>query len=130
MTNGILPKFCEQAILMETFLNNDEATLLLILDWISDLQKQTAYIYNGVEQTHPPLSGLGDRMHLLFRDIAHELLDTATGTQNLTSSFDNARLEELLFQRLKNLLYVFKFLERNNADCAWFPRLPVAGFPM
>lgn len=102
MTNGILPKFCEQAIFMETFLNNDEATLLLILDWISALQKHTANIYNGVEQTHPQLPDLDGRMHLLFKDIAHELLNTVTVTQNLTSSFTH--LEELIFQRLKRLL--------------------------
>jgi len=129
MTNGILPKFCEEAILMETLLSNDEATLLLILDWISALQKHTAYIYNGVEQTHPQLPGLAGRMHLLFRDIAHELLDTVMGTQNLTSSLGNTRLEELLFQRLKNILYVFDFLERNNADAPGFQDSLLPAFP-
>jgi hypothetical protein len=86
---------------MESLLNNDTATSLLILDWISALQKITVCVFNGVvEQPHPQLLDLdGPQMHLLFKDLAHKLL-----TQNLNSSSATTSLEELLFQRLKRLL--------------------------
>ncbi|KIM40511.1 hypothetical protein M413DRAFT_445960 [Hebeloma cylindrosporum] len=109
LTNGILPKFRQQAILIENHLNNDKATSLLILDWISALQKIAVCVFNGVvEQPHPQLLDLdGPRMHLLFKDLAHQLL-----ARNLNSSFGTASLEQFLFQRLRRLL------------------LPAAGFPM
>jgi len=98
LINGILRKFRQQAIIMESLLNNDETTLLLILDWISALQKATVCISNGVVE-YPQLPDLdGLRMHLLFKDIARALL-----AQNLNSPFGTSP-EELLFQRLKRLL--------------------------
>ena len=98
LINGILRKFRQQAIIMEHLLNNDETALLLMLDWISALQKVTVCTSNGVVK-YPQLPSLdGRRMHLLFKDITHALL-----TRNLNSPFGTDP-EELLFQRLKRLL--------------------------
>lgn len=90
LTHGILPKFREQAILIEDFLNDDE----MIQDCILELPK---YDVN--------LGSLNSaRTQLLFKDIMHELLDTATLMQNLTLPFGTTSLEKFLFQRLKLLL--------------------------
>lgn len=95
LINGILPKFRQQAIIMENLLTNDETTSLLILDWISALQKVTVCISNGVVE-YPQLPDLnGLRMDVLFKAIARALL---------TQKFVIWSLEELLFQRLKRLL--------------------------
>jgi hypothetical protein len=91
---------------MKDDLNDDETTLLLILDWVSAWQKQPIAICDGVKEIHLQLSDLdGLRMHLLVRDIAHELLDT--GVQSLASSFGLTNLEELLLQTMKRLLQAF-----------------------
>ncbi|KIM40510.1 hypothetical protein M413DRAFT_445959 [Hebeloma cylindrosporum] len=111
LTNGILPKFREQAILMESLLKNNEATSLLLHDWISALKQQEVGISKG-GKSNLQLPDLEHRLLLLFTDITRELLDAVTVTQNLASSFGTTRLEVLLFQRLKRLL------------------LPNAGYPM
>jgi hypothetical protein len=95
---------------MENLVNNDEATLSLILDWTAALQKRVSLIarliadvYKGGEQARSHVPDFdGRRMHLLFKDIACELLYTVT--QNSTSSLGTISLEKLLFQRLKHLL--------------------------
>ena len=93
LTNGILPKFCQQVILMGDLLNNDEATLLLIQDCAFSLLE-----YRGFQ-------GLNHlQIHILFKDVAHRLLNAVTVTENSSSSFGAASLEGLLFQRLKHLL--------------------------
>jgi hypothetical protein len=101
---------------MENLVNNDEATLSLILDWTAALQERAGLIlsftpafqeradtYNGGEQAHLHVPTFdGRQMHLLFKDLACELLYTVT--QNSTSSLGTISLEKLLFQRLKHLL--------------------------
>ena len=98
---------------MEKLLNNDEATLSLILDWTAALQERAgmwapasqegADAYNGVHL----IQGLdfdGQQMHLLFKEIARELLHTVTQNENENSSLGAINLEKLLFHRLKSLL--------------------------
>ena len=106
---------------MESLLNNDEATHSLILDWTAALQERAGLIldltpafqeradtYNG-EQDYLQVPDFdGRQMHILFKDIACELLYTVK--QNRTSSLGTTALEGLLFHRLKRLLYVFHFL--------------------
>ena len=102
LTNGIMPKFRQRAILMKNLLNNDEKTLLLIRYCTSTWQDGSTL------QDATPLVALDPlQTHLLFKIIAHKLLDTVvtvTETQNSTSSFGTISLEELLIQRLKRLL--------------------------
>lgn len=108
---------------MENVLNNDKVTLSLILDWTAALQERAGLVldltpafwqeqadtYNGAEQSHIQVPDFhGRQMHFLFKDIARELLYAVT--QNRTSSLGSVSLEELLFQRLKHLLWVFYFL--------------------
>jgi len=92
LTNCILPKLRQQAILIKYLLIDHKLTLSLIQYAITLVQEKV---------------GLWAllQMHLLFKYIAHALLDNVT--QNSTS-----HLEDFLFQRLKRL------------------SLPVAGFPM
>ena len=101
---------------MEKLLNNDKVTLSLILDWTAALQERAGLVnltpafqeredtYNGAEPTHLQVPDFDcGQMHLLFKDIARELLYAVT--QNRASSLERSTsLEELLFQRLKCLL--------------------------
>lgn len=102
---------------MENLLNNDKVTLSLILDWTAALRERAGLVlnltpafqeredmYNGAEPTHLQVPDFDcGQMHLLFKDIARELLYAVT--QNRTSSLERSTsLEELLFQRLKCLL--------------------------